>query len=67
MNRSVEQKVLKFIDSNELIIPGDKILVALSGGPDSVFLLSFLLKYKKKLKINVGAFHLNHKLRDNEA
>ena len=67
MNRSVEQKVLKFIDSNELIIPGDKILVALSGGPDSVFLLSFLLKYKKKLKINVGAFHLNHKLRGNEA
>ena len=67
MNRSIEQKVLKFIDSNGLINASDKILVALSGGPDSVFLLLFLLKYKKKLKIEIGAFHLNHKLRGKQA
>ena len=67
MNRSIEQKVLKFIEANELIAAGDKILVALSGGPDSVFLLLFLLKYKKKLKIEIGAFHLNHKLRGKQA
>ncbi len=63
MNRSIEQKALKFIEANELIYAGDKILVALSGGPDSVFLLLFLLKFKWKLKIDIGAFHLNHKLR----
>ncbi len=67
MNRSIEQKVLRFIDANELINTGDKILVALSGGPDSVFLILFLLKFKKKLKIEIGAFHLNHKLRGKHA
>ncbi len=67
MNRATEQKVLKFINSNALIQPGDKVLVALSGGPDSVFLLSFLKKFRNKFKIEIGAFHLNHNLRGKQA
>jgi tRNA(Ile)-lysidine synthase len=63
MNKTVEQKALKFIDENHLVEKGDKILVALSGGADSVFLLSFLLKFRNRFKIQVAAFHLNHKLR----
>ena len=46
--KSIEQKVIKFIAEKNLIENGDKILIALSGGPDSVFLLHFLAKYKKK-------------------
>lgn len=61
--KSTEQKVIRFITSHSLIKAGEKILVALSGGPDSVFLLHFLKKYQKKLKIELGAFHLNHSLR----
>jgi tRNA(Ile)-lysidine synthase len=67
MNKTIEQKALKFIDENHLIEKGDKVLVALSGGADSVFLLSFLLKFKKRFKIEVAAFHLNHKLRGKTA
>jgi tRNA(Ile)-lysidine synthase len=67
MNRSIEQKVLKFISANELIQSGDKILIALSGGPDSIFLLSFLIKFRNKFKIELGAFHLNHGLRGKKA
>lgn len=67
MTKTIEQKVLKFIDENHLIEEGDKILVALSGGADSVFLLSFLLKYKKRFRIELAAFHLNHKLRGKSA
>jgi tRNA(Ile)-lysidine synthase len=67
MNRSIEQKVLKFINANELIQSGDKVLVALSGGPDSVFLLSFLIKFRNKYKIELGAFHLNHGLRGKQS
>jgi tRNA(Ile)-lysidine synthase len=63
MTKTVEQKALKFIDENHLIGKGDKVLVALSGGADSVFLLSFLLKFKNRFKIEVAAFHMNHKLR----
>jgi tRNA(Ile)-lysidine synthase len=67
MTKTIEQKALKFIDANHLVERGDKVLVALSGGADSVFLLSFLLKFKNRLKIDLAAFHLNHKLRGKSA
>lgn len=63
MTKTTEQKTLKFIDENHLIKKGDKVLVALSGGADSIFLLHFLIKFKKRLGIEITAFHLNHKLR----
>ncbi len=66
MNRT-EQKFLKFIDEKELIEIGDKILTAFSGGPDSVFLLSLLHKFKKRLGIEIYALHINHSLRGKAA
>ncbi|MFI5237048.1 MAG: tRNA lysidine(34) synthetase TilS [Ignavibacteriales bacterium] len=67
MTKTIEQKALKFIDENQLIEKGDKVLVALSGGADSVFLLAFLLKFKNRFKIDIAAFHLNHNLRGKTA
>lgn len=67
MTKTIEQKALKCIDENHLIEKGDKVLVALSGGADSIFLLSFLIKFKKRFGIEVAAFHLNHKLRGKSA
>ncbi len=66
MNR-IEQKFLSFVDEKKLIQKNDKILVALSGGPDSVFLLHLLLKYKKRYKIEIGAIHINHMIRGKSA
>ncbi|MGE5846721.1 MAG: tRNA lysidine(34) synthetase TilS [Ignavibacteria bacterium] len=65
--KKLEQKVLKFIDEKNLIGKNDKILVGLSGGPDSVLLLHILMKYSKKFRIKLGAIHINHMLRGNEA
>lgn len=61
--KKTEQKILKFIDDKKLITKNDRVLIALSGGPDSVSLFHFLIKYKKKFKIELGAVHINHKLR----
>lgn len=58
-----EQKFLKFIDDQSLINPGEKLLVGLSGGPDSVFLLHLLNKFRYRLKIEISAIHINHGLR----
>lgn len=65
--KRIEQKVLKFIGEKNLIQKDDRILVALSGGPDSVYLLHFLNKYNKKFKISLGAIHINHGLRGKAA
>ena len=65
--KATEQKVLRFVKENELLLAGEKILIAFSGGPDSVFLLHFLNKFKKKYKIEIGAVHINHLLRGNDS
>ena len=65
--KKTEEKIIRFAAKYNLIQSGDKLLVALSGGPDSVFLLSFLLKYKKKYQIEIGAMHVNHMIRGREA
>ena len=68
MIKTIDQKILKFIDEETLLSKGDQVLVALSGGADSVFLLSFLLKsVKKQFDLRLSAFHLNHNLRGKEA
>jgi len=65
--KKIDEKIIRLIEEYELITRGDKILIALSGGPDSVFLLYFLLKYKRKYGINLGAMHVNHMIRGEEA
>lgn len=65
--KKLEQKILNLIARENLISGGDRVLIALSGGPDSVFALHFFLKYKRKFKIEISAFHLNHMLRGKES
>jgi tRNA(Ile)-lysidine synthase len=65
--KKVDEKIIRLIEKYELIKRGERILIALSGGPDSVFLLYFLLKYKRKYGINLGAMHVNHMIRGEEA
>jgi tRNA(Ile)-lysidine synthase len=66
-NFTVINKIRDFISSRNLIKPGDKVLVALSGGPDSVFLFHALLALREELRINLLAGHLNHCLRGAES
>lgn len=50
-----------------LLEKGDRVLVALSGGPDSVALLYGLLALEPEYKLKLCAAHLNHKLRGAES
>ncbi len=45
----------------------DKVVVAVSGGPDSVALVYLLNRLKKKRRLFLHLAHLNHMLRDDEA
>ena len=61
------EKILGTIKKFNMIRKNDRIVIALSGGPDSVFLLHVLNRLKEKLNIVLFAFHLNHCLRGNDA
>jgi tRNA(Ile)-lysidine synthase len=63
----LKDKVLKYVEENFMIEKGDSILVALSGGPDSVCLLHILYSLSKKMNIFLYAAHVNHCLRGEEA
>ena len=63
----VFEKVLSTINKYNLIESGDKIVIGISGGPDSVCLLHILNRLKEKLDIEIYAAHLNHQIRGIEA
>lgn len=67
MQSGFEKKVEAFIKEQNLTVPGDRVLVGLSGGADSVCLLAVLQKLAEKLSIALGAFHVNHGIRGAEA
>ena len=48
---------------HDLITSGDSILVALSGGPDSVALLKLLTMIRQTQKLKLACLHVNHELR----
>ncbi|SCY99839.1 tRNA lysidine(34) synthetase TilS [Alkaliphilus peptidifermentans] len=60
-------KIKKTIDKHQLIEIGDKIVVAVSGGPDSVCLLHILNELKETYDIKLYGAHLNHNFRGIEA
>ncbi len=64
---TLEQRVLRFIEEHKLLANGKVLLVAVSGGPDSVCLLHVLEKLREKLGLNLHAAHLNHQLRGAES
>src|SRR4051794_41856960 len=50
--------------AHELVSPGDLVLVAVSGGPDSVCLLYALHHLRRLFRIRLAVFHFDHRLRD---
>jgi tRNA(Ile)-lysidine synthase len=64
---ALERRVLHFIREHHLVSSQDKLLVAVSGGQDSVCLLHILVKLREELDIRLHVAHLNHQLRGAEA
>lgn len=62
-----EAKVNQYIKENHLLHSGDKVIVALSGGADSVCLLHLLISLKEEYDLTVSAAHFHHGIRGEEA
>ena len=58
------RKFKETVRKNSLISPGDRILVAFSGGPDSTVLLHFLFLFTEEMDYSLAVAHFNHGLRE---
>ena len=61
------EKVENYIRQWKMLEKGDKVVVGLSGGADSVCLFLILEELRKKIGFEILAVHVNHGIRGEEA
>src|SRR5215510_2521629 len=64
---AIEQNLLNLVIRQRLFSGGDRILVAVSGGPDSVALLHLLCELRDQFALHLEVAHLQHGIRGEEA
>lgn len=63
----VEDKILFVIEKHRMISSGDTVVVAVSGGADSMCLLHFFNTISSRYGFNIICAHVNHGIRGEEA
>jgi len=63
----MRKQVLAFITEHGMLEQGDRIVVGVSGGADSVCLLRILCELRQAFALELYAVHVNHGLRGDEA
>jgi tRNA(Ile)-lysidine synthase len=63
----LQQRIWDFIDSRHLLRPGAAVVVAVSGGPDSLCLLHVLHSRAAERNLSLHVAHLDHGLRPEAA
>ncbi|NTW15494.1 MAG: tRNA lysidine(34) synthetase TilS [Candidatus Moranbacteria bacterium] len=65
--RSFLKRVRTRDTDNRLLGSDTSVLIAVSGGPDSVALLHFFLYLRDKLRLRIGIAHVNYRLRGKDS
>ena len=64
---NLEYTVRQTICRYHMLQPGDQVVIALSGGADSVCLLSLLADMREEMGLKLRSLHVHHGLRGEEA
>lgn len=67
MNNKIEYTIENTIKKYDMLSSGDKVLVAVSGGADSMLLLNFLITVRDKYGITLAAAHVEHGIRGEDS
>ncbi len=60
-------KIIAYIEENELIQKKDRVVLGVSGGADSVCLFSVLLELQNRYELELFVVHVHHGIRGEEA
>ena len=60
----ITDRLKKTIEKHDLLKEKDKVLIAFSGGPDSVFLFHCINFFRESLSLELELVYVNHKLRE---
>lgn len=65
--KRIEQKIMDYVINNDILERGDSIVVGISGGADSVCLLTWLASVKETFSLNIVGVHIHHGIRGEAA
>ena len=63
----MNNKAINTVEKYNMLSKGDRVLVAVSGGADSIALLEFFISIKDKYDLSLCAAHVEHGIRGNES
>ena len=63
MQQILEKQVKEYCDRHQMLERGDRVVLGVSGGADSVCLLFVLLALRRELDLQLHVVHVNHGIR----
>ena len=67
MQKGIDTELFLYIKKYKLILPGEQVLLAFSGGGDSLYLLYLLKELQKHIAFSLEAMHVHHGIRGEKA
>ncbi len=67
MTEKLYEKIAKYCREEQLVEAGDRLVLGVSGGADSVFLFHFFLWLRMRVDISFVVVHVDHGIRGEEA
>ncbi len=61
------QKISEYLEKYNMLVKGDRVVLGLSGGPDSVCLFFVLLALREEYELTIHALHVNHCIRGEDS
>ncbi len=65
--KKIDEKISATIEKHSMIRKGDTVILAVSGGADSMCLLHFFNRFSSEMELNIICAHVNHGIRGDEA